>query len=164
MTWVDYAILLILGLSVLVGVLRGLVRELISILGWIAAFLLATLFSKPVATLIAGRLGDVAATIVAFVGVFLLVWILAGVVGFLLSKLVSAAGLAWPDRLLGAFFGLARGVIVVITATIFTGLTPLPRSPAWQEAILSRGAEEAALSVMPLLPKALADRVSYKLT
>lgn len=164
MTWVDYTIFMILGLSMLVGVLRGLVRELISILGWIAAFLLATFYSKPVSGLFAERLGEVAATMAAFIGILLLVWILAGVVGFLFSKLVRAAGLAWPDRLLGAFFGLARGAIVVIMGTIIAGLTPLPRSPAWQEALLTRTAEAAALSVMPLLPSAIADRVSYKLT
>jgi len=45
MQWFDYAVLTVLGLSLLVGILRGLMRENGVSGGWIAAFVLATAFS-----------------------------------------------------------------------------------------------------------------------
>ena len=45
MAWFDYAVLTVLGLSLVLGAFRGILRELVSLAGWIAAFVLATAFS-----------------------------------------------------------------------------------------------------------------------
>ena len=45
MTIFDYIVLIILGLSILVGVMRGLLREVLSIAGWVAAFLVAKFYT-----------------------------------------------------------------------------------------------------------------------
>ena len=49
MTWLDYAVLGVIGVSMLWGVWRGLVREVISIAGWVLAFVAANLFAVPLA-------------------------------------------------------------------------------------------------------------------
>ena len=49
MTWLDYAVLGVMGISIAWGIWRGLVREVISLAGWVIAFLAANLFAGPLA-------------------------------------------------------------------------------------------------------------------
>ena len=65
------------------------------------------------------------------------------------------------DRGLGGVFGLARGVLVVMTLVILAGLTDLPRQPVWRDAVLSGVAESAVRSVKPWLPDEWARRVNF---
>ena len=48
MTGFDYAVLVIVGLSILISVIRGLVREVLALLAWLAAFATATLLGADV--------------------------------------------------------------------------------------------------------------------
>ena len=48
MTGFDYAVLTILGVSVVVSVMRGLVHELFALAGWVVAFVAANLFGETV--------------------------------------------------------------------------------------------------------------------
>jgi hypothetical protein len=52
MTWFDYAVLVVLAVSALIGIWRGLVREIFALGGWIAAFLAAMLFADEAAALL----------------------------------------------------------------------------------------------------------------
>jgi membrane protein required for colicin V production len=167
MTWFDYAVLAAVGISMLLGLFRGLVRELMALAGWVAAFVLATLFADKVSTLIPSgwvpqTLGKAGSHVAAFVGILIVVWVAAAVLGWLLARLVHAAGLGWPDRVLGAVFGVARGLLVVLVAVMLAGLTTLPRQPAWRDAVLSGPLETAVIAARPLLPVALAQRVKYR--
>ena len=38
MTGFDYAVLIIIGLSVIFSIMRGMVKEVLAIIGWVAAF------------------------------------------------------------------------------------------------------------------------------
>ena len=49
MTWLDYTVIAVLGLSIAWGALRGLVHEVLSLTGWIMAFLAGNLFAAPLA-------------------------------------------------------------------------------------------------------------------
>ena len=88
----------------------------------------------------------------AFVLTFVAAVFAAGVLAALMRKLVSAAGLRPADRALGALFGLVRGVILLLAATVAIDMTPLKASDWWQE---SRGAPvlSAVLNgLKPILP------------
>lgn len=161
MTWVDYAILAIFCLSVLVGVLRGLVRELIAIVGWVLAISLSMIFSGQVAELLSERLGSTASSVAAFLGIFVVVWMLSGVIGFVISRVVKAAGLGWTDRIMGALFGLVRGAIIVVALAVVAGLTALPRTVAWRDALFTGSVEFVVNGVKPLLPPSVSDKVRF---
>ena len=49
MTPFDYAVLAIVGVSILISVIRGLVREVLALVAWAAAFVVATLFGARMA-------------------------------------------------------------------------------------------------------------------
>ena len=162
MTWFDYAVLTVLGLSLLLGVVRGLMREIVSLAGWITAFILATGFSGIVAGHMPESLGPVLSGLFAFLLVFIGVLVVSGVVGIVLSLLVRAAGLGLLDRSLGAVFGCVRGLAIVLLVVLLAGLTPLPGEPFWRLAVLSGPFETAALALRPYLPDGLAQRLQYR--
>ena len=50
MNWIDYAIIGVLGLSVLIGLWRGLIAEVLALVVWAAAFWVAWVFGPAVAS------------------------------------------------------------------------------------------------------------------
>jgi membrane protein required for colicin V production len=162
MTGFDYAVLAVLGISLVIGILRGLVRELIMLGGWIAAFVLATGFSGQLAPFLPESFGPLLGQIAAFVLIFIGVLIVSGLAGLLLALLTRTAGLGALDRTLGAAFGTLRGALIVVMAVLVGGLTPLPREPFWRDAVFSGPFETAVVALRPLLPAELAGRIRYR--
>lgn len=162
MTEFDFAVLLIVGLSALISLMRGAVREIIALSGWIAAFLIANLYVLPVALLLPEEIpGPSLKLLVAFVILFVGTLVVMGVAGLLLSALVKAAGLSALDRGIGVIFGLARGALIVLVGVLLAGLTSMPREPFWRDAVLSRPLEQAAMDVKRYLPEGLSRRITY---
>jgi membrane protein required for colicin V production len=162
MTWFDYAVFAIVGLSVLLAVLRGVVREIAALAGWAAALILSSLFAQQLAQWLPASLSPTLRAVIAYLVIFLGVLLLSGLAGLLLAKLFRAAGLGFTDRAVGALFGLMRGALIVFVAVMLAGLTSLPSEPSWREAALSGPIETAVLAARPALPKVLAQRIRYR--
>jgi len=162
MTWLDYAIIAVLAISIVWSALRGVVREIISLGGWVIAFLAANLFAGPLAEhlpqLVAGA---TLRALVAFLAIFIFALILTALVGMLMSRLVNAVGLGAADKGLGALFGLARGMIVVLVAALLAGLTAAPRQAWWKESMSGEPLKTMALALKPWLPDSFAQRLRY---
>lgn len=162
MTWVDYVVLAVLGMSAVIGVWRGFVREVLALIGWVAAAVLAALFSAQVAEIFPTDFATpLVRQLLAALLIFVLVLVTAGLCGLFLAKLLRAVGLGALDRTLGGVFGLARGALIVLVAVLLIGLTGLPRHPDWQQARLHGPLETAAIAVKPYLPQAVAARIRY---
>ena len=162
MTALDITVLAIVALSTLFAFVRGVVRELLAIATWIAAIIAAFVFGDPLAAILPGIGASPAVRyVVAFVLIFVGVLVLGAIVAQVLSKTVRAIGLGFVDRFLGAAFGLARGVLMVVILVLVAGLTTLPRQEWWQNATLRAPLEAAALSLRPWLPVAWAERLDY---
>ena len=93
-----------------------------------------------------------------FVLVMVATVLLFSLVSVQLAKLVKLAGLTGTDRMLGVFFGLARGVAIAVVAVLVVGLTPLPQERYWREAMLRPPLEAAAGWMRPWLPEQLEAR------
>jgi membrane protein required for colicin V production len=162
MTWFDYAVFGVIGLSVLLAVLRGAVREIAALAGWVAALILSGLFAQQMTQWLPTALSPMLRVVIAYLLIFLGVLLLSGLAGVLLAKLFRAAGLGFTDRAVGALFGLVRGVLIVFVAVMLAGLTGLPRQPFWREAGFSGPIETVVLAARPALPKDLAQRIRYR--
>lgn len=159
----DYVVLAVILLSLSLGVWRGVVAEILSLIAWVAAFLGARTLAEPAGDWLLAV--DVAAgvrQIVGFVVVFIATLIVFIFLRWLVSSLVRAVGLGSLDRLLGAVFGLARGVLIVWVGVMLAGLTALPAEPWWRTAMLSPPLETAVLAARPWLPPDLAKRIRYR--
>lgn len=162
MTWLDYAVIGVFAASLVLGAWRGLVREALSILGWVIAFLAANLFAGPLGpempqVIPSPELRVAAAYLVVFVGAL----VAASLVALLLSKIVKAVGLGGTDRMLGALFGAARGLLIVVAVALLAGLTGAPRQPFWRDSASGPLLAQAALALQPLLPQTFAERMRY---
>jgi membrane protein required for colicin V production len=162
MTWVDYAVIAVMAVSILWGALRGLIREVMSLGAWVIAFLAANLFAGPLAEFMPQAISRPELRVLAsFVSIFLLALIVTTLFGLLLSRIAAAAGLGGVDRVLGAVFGVARGLIILIALTLVAGLTRLPDDSAWRESVSGPWLARGAMALKAWLPPALADRLRY---
>ena len=161
MTTVDWVFLAVLTFSMLLGAWRGLVYEVLSVLGWAVSFYAAQYF----APVVAGWLplqssSETLRYAAAFVLVFTAAVFIAGLLAFLLKKLIESIGLRPVDRTMGAAFGLVRGVILLLAAAVVVDMTALEKSVWWQE---SKGAPvlNATLKgLKPMLPEQFAKYLS----
>ena len=71
------------------------------------------------------------------------------------------SGLGVLDSLLGAVFGLMRGVLIVLVLVWLAGLTELPKQSFWREAMLSASLQKLALFTVNVLPDSVAKKISY---
>ena len=162
MTWLDYALIGVFAVSMVLGVWRGLVREVLSVLGWIIAFLAANLLAGPLGPEMPQSIPTPELRVAAaYVAVFAASLIVTSLVGLLLSKIVKAVGLGGLDRALGALFGAARGLLIVLVAALLAGLTSAPRQPFWRDSVSGPLLVHAAQALKPLLPQTFAERLRY---
>ena len=158
----DFALIAIVALSTLFAFARGVVREVIALAAWVVALVAAFAYAGPVAALFSRLDMSVAAKHVLAFGLILIAILVAGaLLARMLTGAVRAIGLGFVDRLLGAVFGMARGLAVVVLFALVAGLTTLPKQDWWQNSMLGRSLAEAALSLKPYLPRAWAERLDF---
>lgn len=160
--WIDYSIIGLIALSALIGLMRGFVREAFSLSLWALAGWVGLSFSHEFSVLLEPSITYPSARIAAAFGIlFVTTLLLGGLLGFLLSKLVSATGFSGTDRLIGLLFGVARGALIVSVLVLLAGLTPLPTDPWWKESQLIPPFQKLALWLRGQLPTGLAGYVTY---
>jgi membrane protein required for colicin V production len=126
LTALDWLILLIVGASVVLALSQGFIAELFSmggaVLGLLGAAwgysLLTPLFQNFV------RLTPLA-QLLSFLTIFIALFAAMGMAGRLLSHAAKETGMRWVDRLMGAAFGLVRGVaIAAVLVLAFATFSP----------------------------------------
>ena len=163
MTQFDYIVLIIVFLSVLLGWWRGLVYEVLSLLSWITSYFVAKSWVTELTPYMPAVLeSDALRGTAAFLSVFLITLILCGIAAWSLSKLIKSFGLDWrTDGVMGAWFGFFRGLMLVLVIVLLAGLTKLPQTSFWRDALLSKPLQNAATEAKSLLPDDMAKRVSF---
>jgi membrane protein required for colicin V production len=162
MTWLDYAVLGVIGVSFVWGAWRGLVREVVAVIGWVLAFFLANLLSPSLSNALPESIPSPEFRfLVAFAALFVASLAVTTMAGLLISKLVRVVGLRGLDRMLGSAFGAARGALIVLAFALFAGLTALPQKPLWRNSMAGQPLSRAVLAVRGWLPPTLAERLRY---
>ena len=155
--WVDWALLAVVLLSVLVGVWRGFVVEMMSLLGWVVAFVAAQLLGAPLApSLPVGMPGSWLNLLASYATVFVAVLLAWRLLTWLLGRLIDASPLQPVDRVLGAAFGCARGLLIALLAATIVNLTPLAESSDWRASHGAAGLQVMLSTLKPLLPADMA--------
>ena len=162
MTAIDYAVLLIVAVSVLLGVMRGFVREVLSLAAWVLAFWGAEMFSPALSGMLPQAIsGAPLRMLIAFAAIFLGVLIVAALAAKLLSGLVKRVGLGWMDGLLGSVFGLARGALIVLVLVLLSGMTAIPESSLWKHAQLRGMLETGGVIAGSWLPVSISKHIRF---
>ncbi|MEO1092372.1 MAG: CvpA family protein [Pseudomonadota bacterium] len=133
LTALDLFALFVVGISTLLAMFRGMSREALTLASWLGAAVVAYLAWPQVAPYLEPYLADatirmVAAAVIAFVVPLITFLIIAGI----LSSLIENSFLSRVDRLLGLFFGAARGaVLVVVVYVVLLFVFPGADKPSW---------------------------------
>ena len=119
MTWVDFVVLGVMGLSAALALGRGFVREVLSIGAWIGAVVIASRGQVYGREFAAQWIADPqVASAASFVGLLLVALIVLKLVARAISGMVKGSALGSIDRSLGLVFGLGRGALLAIIAYI----------------------------------------------
>jgi len=142
----DHVFAIILLVSGAVGYFRGFVRESISLVAWLLGLWLAWHFAYIVNPWLGGALAE--PSVREWTGraiVLLLVLLIGALAGTIVSHFVRrAVGLAALDRLLGAPFGLTRGVVIIGLPGLAGRAVNLDLEPWWEQTKSMPAAEAAA--------------------
>lgn len=137
MNLIDVLFVLVAVVSLLVGVWRGLLRELLSLLSWLVAGYVAWRFHgvlmKPLAGVISSAGARQAAAVLLL---FIAAVVVLALLSHLLVSLLKRSPLQGTDRVLGAAFGAARGLVLIAATVLLVEATPLQKSLWWQGSTL----------------------------
>jgi membrane protein required for colicin V production len=138
MNLVDYLIIVVLLASMALGVVRGFVREAVGLLAWLGGLWLAWRYAPLLEPHLGGAVGEPPAStwtarVLIVIAVLLAGWLIAAILGYLLRH----SGLSLlVDRLLGLFFGMLRGVVVIAVFVLLGQFVELDRVEWWKESAL----------------------------
>lgn len=155
----DYGILGIVGLSGLVSLTRGLIQEVFSLAAWGLAAWVALHYGRELAVHLQSMIAMPSLRLAAAYGLlFLASLLVAGMVAFLLNRLVKGVGLGGADHVAGLLFGLARGILLVSVLITVASATPLPEDPWWKQSKLIPPLQSLALWLRGHIPEDYASR------
>jgi len=131
----DWTCIAVLAGSLLLGLWRGLVHEMLSLAGWLLAFVAAQRLGPLLAPYLGSEGAQALRTALAFAIVFIATVVVFSLFTRWVKSLVSAAGLRPIDRLLGAVFGVLRGLVVLAVMALLVVMTPLRQGDWWQQSL-----------------------------
>lgn len=111
----DIIILVVLGISVLIGAFHGFIRQLGSLAGLLLGIWLATKFSVVVVGWMASRVhtSETVLKVTAFASIMILTLVGMSLLGKMLEKIFTSVSLGWLNRLAGVLFSLAAGTLIL---------------------------------------------------
>ena len=147
----------IMLISGLLALMRGFTREVLSLIAWGAAAVAAyfAIHSKEAVGLASQYLQpEIVAKVAVGGSAFLIVLIVVSLISVKLSDVVVDSAAGAFDRTLGFFYGLARGLVLVVIAYLFYGwLIPVDRQEDWVKNARSlpviQSVGEVILSLVP---------------
>lgn len=169
MNTIDIAILVIMGLSCLMGIVRGLTREVLGLLTWAGAGFAAYTTYPLVSHFARGYIANtMIADTLSGVALFIVYLVVFSIIAFNISNAIRGSVVGSVDRGLGLAFGVARGAILICAIEIFFSLFILREAQSHniQTArfvpMVRRGADEL-LTVLPANVREILDQQSQKI-
>jgi membrane protein required for colicin V production len=151
MNWLDYVLLSIMVVTAIVGIFKGFVKQVIGLVAVVAGLILACVYYERTAlvfqTLVKNQL---VSNFLGFLLIFVVVLVAGGILGHLLTKAMIGP-LALFNRLLGAFFGFVKAVLIC-GILLFALVSFEIAKPALETSVLAPaclGVTRAAINMIP---------------
>ena len=151
---IDILIAVAIVISIVIGTVRGFIKEAISITALLIAIWAALNFGPAI--------GDVSESwlsseeLQAWFGrilVFAVILVIGGLLGWGISKLIRLSVLSGLDRMAGAVFGAARGVLLAAVFVIGGEFAGFSNDRWWQRSILIPHLEVVAEWISVMAPQ-----------
>jgi membrane protein required for colicin V production len=111
MNWLDIVIIVVVALLGIVGLRQGLIRTVFGIAGLIGGIFLAGRYYDELAALLFPS-SAIWSNIAAYAIIAVSTMVVAGVIGWLIAKLVNFVALGWLDKLVGGILGVVIGALL----------------------------------------------------
>ena len=161
----DIFIIAILGLPAIIGVFYGFLNIVFSLLSWAVAFGISIKLLPFFTPLLESQIEtELLRTALTFAGLFIVCLIVLSVISFFIVKLLGRTGLTAADRLLGLFFGMGLGGIIVAVIVFLGGFTLMPQENWWQQSKLVDPFERIGIWCYRFLPESIVEYHSYDVT
>jgi membrane protein required for colicin V production len=148
----DYVVIAAIILSAVVGAARGFLREAIAVSAWLIGLLIAWHFSDLLAPHLGGLMSDAAVRPwAARIIIVILVLLFGAALGAVLGHFVRLSIFSGMDRLLGFFFGLLRGFVLLGVFVILGQLLRLEGERWWRGSLLIPYGESMANGLRTLV-------------
>ena len=161
MTPIDYAIIVIILLSICFGCFRGFIRELLSLIGWFLAFYTANFFTDSLYQYIPFALDETIKYIAGYFIIFLLVLIYASIIIKLINKFIKSVWLSFSNFILRGFFGFTRGVLIIFVMILLLEKTSFSLNPGWAKSTYIPIIKNSVENTLPYLPEDWFKDVKY---
>lgn len=116
MNWLDYLLLAILLISTVMSARKGFSREIIGLAAAFVALVLGMWFYGLAGSYVVRYVSSTrVANLIGFLLVVCGVLLVGALVGWIVSRFLRTIGLSFFDRLLGAAFGLVRGLLIAVS-------------------------------------------------
>ena len=158
-TWVDIVVFVILSSSFLLSILRGLVYELSSIIVWGFSIFCAYNFGFYFSVIFPNYLSPELRTIFGSVLVLFIAILVSKMIVLSLREIIEKSGGGSLDKIFGAFFGILRGVFIIVVLSLLGTMTALTEEEAWMNAKTRAYLEFSVIQTIPYLPKFLVDKI-----
>jgi membrane protein required for colicin V production len=131
MNWLDVVLLILVAGSAISAFCKGFSRELVGVGAVIVGLLLGLWFYGTAGSFLLPYLSSRAvANFIGFILVFCGVLLVGSLAGRVMQRFMKTVGLSAFDRLLGACFGLVRGVLLaVVFVMAMMAFSPDRRAP-----------------------------------
>ena len=156
MNWLDFVIIIVLGVFTLIGIYRGLIKQVFSIAALIGGIVVGFILYD-----IAGGLfldiGLVDNESIANVGGFIitafLAYLIIQILGWITSKLIGSLQLSWINRTAGGVLGFAIGGVVSFLIVSSAGMFYSDKDSVVETSVLVPYLEGAYTVVKETLPE-----------
>ena len=126
MNWLDIVIVVVVIALGIAGLRQGLIRTVFGIAGLIGGIFLAGRYYDELAARLFPS-GAIWGNIAAYAIILIATLVVAGVIGWLLAKLINFAALGWLDKFMGFILGVVIGgllcaAILAIAVKFYPGM------------------------------------------
>jgi len=159
MTWVDWAIVIVLICSTVGGMMQGFFRTACSLIGLLLGLSLAAWNYRHVAAMLVPLVRiEAVADAIAFFLIAILVAAIANLIGNLLGKVFDSLRLGCLNSVGGALLGFFQGAVLV-TLAIVVAVAFFPQAQWLKDSTLPRQFFAASQMTTHMGPEELAARV-----
>lgn len=164
MTGIDILIIAVLVVSGIISYVRGFFREAISLATWVAAILVTLAYTSRFATLLPQETiqSPAARATISAIVLFLICMVVGWLARWLCLRIMAGMPLRIVDRIIGVFFGVARGVVIVALLVLAAHLAPsLQQETWWNASHLLPRFDELARAIHRQLPQDVAQHFFF---
>lgn len=154
MNLLDYVLFGVVGYCLVRGIFRGLIKELSSIIGVMGGFYAAYSYYPLLAKQLSRWVTNTGyLSIFSFLMIFLLVFLAVSLTGVVIKYLMNISFLGWTDRICGALFGSAKGLLITVVLLLVL-TTFLPKNAAiLKQSWVARHLMDSSACLIQVTPK-----------